>query len=131
MLSLIQELTLAVIFGGMVTFQILFAPLVFTKLEMTIARPFIRAFFPFYYLYFGILSIVLLVVALVNNNLYLSMWSAAIATGFIIARQALMPLANKATDEGKPKVFKRYHMATVLINTLQLIAIVWIYYAQI
>ena len=46
----------------------------------------------------------------------------ASALGFIVSRQVFMPLANKATDEGRQADFDRYHRITVVINTVQLIA---------
>ena len=59
---------ITLILGGMVAFQLLFAPLVFIKLDMQIARPFIRNFFPFYYLYFGILSLAGLALSLISGS---------------------------------------------------------------
>jgi hypothetical protein len=125
MFEYIQLLLIATIIGGMVTFQLLFAPLIFIKLPTEIARPFIRKFFPFYYLYFIILSIALSLVTYFtmvqdHSKTILSIFSA-IALGFIVSRQIFMPLANKATDEGRKKAFSLHHRITVLINTLQLI----------
>ncbi len=65
MLDVLQLVLLSVIFGGMVTFQILFAPLVFIKIKIDVARPFIRAFFPFYYLYFALFSLLYLSLILI------------------------------------------------------------------
>ncbi|MFQ3192224.1 MAG: hypothetical protein ACI936_003376 [Paraglaciecola sp.] len=128
MVEYIQFLIVAVILGGMLAFQVLFAPLIFIKLPSDVARPFIRKFFPFYYLYFGILSLVLVVIAYLllgqDFGVLLLVLYAASAVGFIFSRQVLMPLANKATDEGRQADFSRYHRITVLINTLQLIAMV-------
>nr|WP_297349212.1 DUF4149 domain-containing protein [uncultured Glaciecola sp.] len=128
MVEYIQFLVVAVILGGMLTFQVLFAPLIFIKLPNDVARPFIRKFFPFYYLYFGILSIVLVVIAYLllgqDFGVWLLVLYTASAVGFIVSRQVFMPLANKATDEGRKADFSRYHRITVLINTLQLIAMV-------
>jgi hypothetical protein len=112
----------------MFAFQVLFAPLIFIKLPSDVARPFIRKFFPFYYLYFGILSIVLVVIAYLllgqDFGVWLLVLYTASAVGFIVSRQVFMPLANKATDDGRQADFSRYHRITVLINTLQLIAMV-------
>ncbi|MFC4698962.1 DUF4149 domain-containing protein [Glaciecola siphonariae] len=128
MLEFIQLLLVAIVIGGMVTFQILFAPLVFIKLPNDVARPFIRKFFPFYYLYFGILSLALVVIsfALLSQNygIWICVMHIALAIGFILSRQVFMPLANKATDEGRKPDFDRYHRITVLINTLQLMSMI-------
>jgi hypothetical protein len=128
MLEYIQFLVVAIILGGMVAFQILFAPLIFIKLPSDVARPFIRKFFPFYYLYFGILSIALVGIAYLLLGQEFGVWLLVVytasAVGFIVSRQVFMPLANKATDEGRQADFSRYHRITVLINTLQLLAMV-------
>lgn len=130
MLEYIQFLVVAIILGGMVAFQILFAPLIFIKLPSDVARPFIRKFFPFYYLYFGILSIALVGIAYLLLGQEFGVWLLVVytasAVGFIVSRQVFMPLANKATDEGRQADFSRYHRITVLINTLQLLAMVFI-----
>jgi hypothetical protein len=47
----LTTLALGGLFGGILAFSALFAPLVFTKLPMEHAGPFIRAVFPWYYLY--------------------------------------------------------------------------------
>lgn len=128
MLEYIQFLVVAIILGGMVAFQILFAPLIFIKLPSDVARPFIRKFFPFYYLYFGILSIALVGIAYLLLGQDFGVWLLVVytasAVGFIVSRQVFMPLANKATDEGRQADFSRYHRITVLINTLQVLAMV-------
>lgn len=111
------------IIGGMVAFQLLFAPLVFIKLDMQIARPFIRNFFPFYYLYFGILSLAGLAVSLIYGDYVEKLIMGLCTISFVISRQLLMPLANNATDNGNKKQFDLYHRATVLINTSQLIGL--------
>lgn len=125
MLDFIQLLIVAVILGGMVTFQILFAPLIFIKLPNEVARPFIRKFFPFYYLYFGLLTIALAVVSYFLLGQDYGAWLLVVfsitAIGFIVSRQVFMPLANKATDQGRQEDFTKYHRITVMINTVQLL----------
>ncbi|MBE1286416.1 MAG: hypothetical protein GJ671_01680 [Alteromonadaceae bacterium] len=131
MFEAIEAVLLAVLFGGMVTFQLLFAPLVFIKIDIGIARPFIRAFFPWYYLYFGLLALLLTGISYFTENGLLHIVSAASLVGFIISRQVLMPLANRATDNGDTKGFKIYHMTTVAINTLQLLGFVVVYFSNL
>ena len=50
---LVAALALALTFGGMTFFSAVFTPLVFAKLSMKIAGPFIRQVFPWYYLTIG------------------------------------------------------------------------------
>ncbi|MFT4654103.1 MAG: hypothetical protein ACJA0G_000692 [Kangiellaceae bacterium] len=120
MLDALQLVILSVIFGGMVTFQVLFAPLVFIKLNIDIARPFIRAFFPFYYVYFAFLSLAYLMVSLVAANTTQAIIAGVSFIGFVISRQVLMPMANTASDNKQKSKFDLLHRTTVLINTLQL-----------
>ena len=127
-MTFVSTLLIVFILGGMMAFQLLFAPLIFIKLEMSVARGFIRAFFPFYYLYFGVLSLAALVVALVRQEYLESLVLGASFAGFVVSRQLLMPLANKATDGGNKMQFDRYHRLTVLINTLQILAIGYLIY---
>lgn len=122
MLDTIQLVLLSVIFGGMVTFQILFAPLVFIKLGIDTARPFIRAFFPFYYLYFSIFSFAYLIVCLLVGDGIQAIIAGVALVGFLISRQILMPMANAASDNSQKSKFDLLHRGTVLINTLQLAA---------
>ena len=119
-------LSLAIVFGGMVTFQVLFAPLIFIKLEEAVARPFIRAFFPYYYLYFALLSAVLCALTYFLGFIAEHIICAIVLVGFLVSRQILMPLANKATDTKQFKKFMAYHMATVAINTLQLFLVLYL-----
>ncbi len=135
MLDYVQIVVTSMIVGGMLSFQILFAPLVFIKLKSEQARPFIRSFFPYYYLYFAFLSLLLVVidgsfvfvdsladqVANTITAVLLFLTSIIVFIGFVISRQILMPRANKATDEGRSEDFTRYHRLTVLVNTVQLI----------
>lgn len=120
MLDALQIILLSVLFGGMVTFQILFAPLVFIKLNIDIARPFIRAFFPFYYMYFAIFSFAYLIVSLVAAEPIQAIIAGASLSGFLVARQVLMPMANAASDNNRKSKFDMLHRATVAINTVQL-----------
>ncbi|MFT6329204.1 MAG: hypothetical protein ACJAYN_001134 [Bermanella sp.] len=122
MFDTIQLVLLSVIFGGMVTFQILFAPLVFIKLGIDTARPFIRAFFPFYYLYFSIFSFAYLIVCLLASDGIQAIIAGVALVGFLISRQILMPMANAASDSSQKSKFDLLHRGTVVINTLQLVA---------
>ena len=58
MINLVAVFALALLFGGMIFFAAVVAPLVFTRLPAEHAGRFIRAFFPVYYLYVLISSTV-------------------------------------------------------------------------
>jgi hypothetical protein len=121
-LDTVQLILLSVIFGGMVTFKILFAPLVFIKLGINSARHFISAFFPFDYLYFSFLSFAFLIFSLLSGEHIEAIIGGISLLGFIISRQVLMPMANAASDDGQKSKFDIVHKTTVSINTLQLVA---------
>ncbi|MFD2176247.1 DUF4149 domain-containing protein [Veronia pacifica] len=130
-MAYITFFTLVVMLGGMVTFQILFAPLLFTQLGKENFSTFIRAFFPWYYIYFGLLNLILFASFIVQSILGQSDWfliflSGFSLLGFYVSRQILMPKANEASDAGEKKAFDRYHRSTVIINTIQLFIVIYL-----
>lgn len=94
-------LSVAALFGGMLFFSSVMAPLVFIKLPTATAGGFIRAVFPWYYLVMGATSLVGLIFLFVSsgNDLILE-WilMSIILFGFVVARQWLMPRINKARN---------------------------------
>ncbi len=129
---LITGLSLALTFGGMTFFSAVMAPLVFTKLPFETAGAFIRQVFPWYYFTMGATTLVALLALLVNAG-HTARWEASLLAlvllGFIVARQLLMPLINRARDEelagraGAAQRFKRLHQTSVLINGVQWTAV--------
>ena len=89
----------AMILGIMLFFSFVIAPVVFTTLDETNARKFIRRIFPFYYnVNLGISLIVLLTFIFLNKlevDFYLIL---AISSLFAISNYLLMPLINKYRD---------------------------------
>ncbi len=130
-MTIILGLLLALLFGGMLTFQLLFAPTLFTQLPLDTARTFIRRFFPFYYLFFMALTTIALVLAWLTETNTAKWLLSACLIGFIVARQYLMPAANRASDCQNKGLFNFYHRLTVIINTGQLAAISYLLYCQL
>jgi hypothetical protein len=128
----ITGLALALTFGGMTFFSVVMAPLVFTKLPFDTAGAFIRQVFPWYYLTMGITTLVALI-ALLFGASGSGMWeialTALVLAGFAYARQILMPMINQARDaevagnRDAGRRFKRLHQTSVIINGLQLLAV--------
>ncbi|HEX4917625.1 MAG TPA: DUF4149 domain-containing protein [Limnobacter sp.] len=127
--NVLTTLTLGALFGGMLMFSAVFAPLVFTKLPMAHAGPFIRAVFPWYYLYIvvlGLLSAVL--AALAGGGLAVLLPSALVGLASVYTRQVLMPQINAlrdrelAGDTQASASFNSKHRLSVMINTVQLLA---------
>ena len=129
---LVAALALALTFGGMTFFSAVVTPLVFAKLPMKFAGPFIRQVFPWYYLTMGA-AILIALTALITGTGGSATWEVAVATlvlaGFAFARQVLMPLINQARDAemsgefGAARRFRRLHLVSVVINGFQWVAV--------
>lgn len=128
MLDVIALLSLAILFGGMVCFSFLFAPLVFVKLPAEMAGSFIRGFFPWYYL-FTIVVGTLAAGTLWASTAELAAVVAAVAVSGVVARQVLMPAINRARDRelgGDSSAKRRFnllHQGSVVLNFVQMIAL--------
>lgn len=128
MLEIAALLAAATLFGGMVSFSALFAPLVFLKLPAETAGRFIRAVFPWYYLFVIVAGAgaALLAVALAPRAAALL---ALVAAGGLVARQILMPAINRARDAelaGDARAGSRFavlHRGSVVLNVAQMIAV--------
>jgi hypothetical protein len=120
-------LLLALALGGMAFFSFVFSPLVFVKLPMETAGPFIRQVFPWYFLavaaVFGLAAL-----ALVPTYPGLAALAAGMAALGAINRQILMPRINRlrdqmlAGDEAAGPALDKAHRASVGINLVQLSA---------
>ena len=128
---LISALALSLTFGGMTFFSIVVASLVFTKLPPETAGGFIRQMFPWYYLTMGattLLALVAMIPAQHEGPASEGVLTLAVLSGFIFARQVLMPSINRARDaelagrETAGRRFARLHRTSVLINGLQWLA---------
>ncbi|MGD2082907.1 MAG: DUF4149 domain-containing protein [Chromatiales bacterium] len=130
-LETLAGLALAAVFGGMLIFSAVLAPLVFTRLPADAAGPFIRAVFPRYYLVLGGLSLVaaLALTASAGPFAWETAVVAAVVLAFVLARQGLMPWINRESDlarDGDPGArhrFNRLHRLSVIVNGLQMFAV--------
>ena len=117
----------AMILGIMLFFSFVIAPVVFTTLDEENARKFIRRIFPFYYnVNLGISFIVLIIFFILSNfgiNFYLIL---AVVLLFAISNYLLMPLINKYRDNKQDKKFKYSHFISVVINSIQMICLVFL-----
>ena len=127
-------LATALIFGGMLFFASFMAPLVFIKLPAEIAGKFIREVFPYYYLVFGFLSLLLALLLVLNSNKWFVTVVLANVFAFVVARQWLMPAINASRDAlliGKANAnqkFNALHRASVVVNSIQLISFTIVLY---
>lgn len=114
----------AALFGGMLMFMAVFAPLVFRNLPEETAAGFMRALFPVYYRVGGVLALVaaLPLVAAQSYMLEIALL-VVVAAGFVFANKVLRPRLNKARDESRKDDFRRLHGVSMLLHLAQFIAI--------
>jgi len=113
----------------MIFFASFMAPLVFIKLPAETAGKFIREVFPWYYLAFGCLSLLLALLLYANPNKWFISIMLANVFVFALARQWLMPAINVTRDvvlQGDVTAnekFNALHRLSVAMNSLQLLSI--------
>ncbi len=117
----------AMILGIMLFFSFIIAPVVFTTLDESNARKFIRRIFPFYYNVNLMISFVVLLTFLFLSKLGVDLYLIILITIlFAISNYLLMPLINKYRDEKQDKKFKYSHFISVAINFAQMICLVFL-----
>ncbi|MGF1550959.1 MAG: DUF4149 domain-containing protein [Paracoccaceae bacterium] len=118
---------LALAFGGMLFFSGLFSPLIFAKLPIATAGPFLRQVFPWYFLAVAAILAVAAVAFLAAGAEGWGLVLVAMAALGVVNRQVLMPRINDlrdaqlAGDAAAGKGFDRLHKASVAINLVQLL----------
>lgn len=112
--------------GTMLFFSAVMAPLIFTRLDISVASVFIRQVFPWYYAV-GIILAALAAILLSTHSPIAATLSFCVAALGILARQILMPRINRASDRIKvngpsnvPR-FNRLHRLSVAGNGLQVV----------
>ena len=117
----------AMILGIMLFFSFVIAPVVFTTLDEDNARKFIRRIFPFYYNVNLGISLIVLITFLFLSKLGIDFYLILVITLlFATSNYLLMPLINKYRDEKQDKKFKYSHFISVVINFIQIIALILI-----
>ena len=127
MIEQISIYLIAMIFGIMLFFSFVIAPVVFTTLDEDNARKFIRRIFPFYYNVNLGLSLIVLITFIFLSKLGIDFYLIlAITLLFATSNYLLMPLINKYRDEKQDKKFKYSHFVSVVINFVQMICLVFL-----
>ena len=104
----------------MIFFPVVVATSVFKVLDEKQSSKFLRIFFPKYYLFGLILSVIGLILSIMQDNaLALSVFIFLIIS-FLFSKQILMPIINKAKNENKEERFKKLHKFSVFINFVQM-----------
>ena len=110
----------AAILSFMIFFPVVVATSVFKVLDENQSSKFLRIFFPKYYLFGLVLSLIGLIISILDkNNMSLTVF-VLIIIGFLFSRQFLMPIINKAKDKNDEKKFNILHKVSVLINFIQI-----------
>ena len=113
----------------MVFFAFVYAPLVFIKLPAETAGPFIRAVFPVYYKVMGAAAFAAGLFLMPRVESFIMI---AVGAVFFLVMLLLMPRINAArdasvtgagTDGLAAKRFSRLHRASVIINFVQMLAV--------
>ena len=123
------------ILGFMIFFPIVVAPSVFKNFNEKQSSVFLRSFFPKYYLFGIIITLIGIIISALEKDFIIILSLSFIFLGFVFSRQYLTPLINKAKDEivksnnlSKVK-FERLHRFSVIINILQIfICIIILFY---
>ncbi len=123
--SIVLLLSSAALFGAMLLFTLIVAPLVHSRLPAAEASQFLRAVFPRYYLFNGLLALVATLVAW-QYSLFLFTLALLVLAGFVVAGGYLLPAINRARErraqgEEAAQRFATLHRASVVVNLAQLL----------
>ena len=116
----------------MIFFMSVVTPSVFKTLDENNASKFLRFIFPRMFLYGFILSTAALILSIWVQNAVLTSGSLLIAILFLINAYAITPLINKYRDQynngllDSDKIFKKYHLISVLIYLFQLVVLIYL-----
>ena len=119
-------LAAASILSFMIFFPLVVATSVFKVLDEEQSSKFLRNFFPKYYLFGFILSLIGLIFSIYYENESSILIFLGIMVGFIFSRQILMPMINKAKDLNNENKFNKLHKFSVFINFLQIIGCIFL-----
>jgi len=108
--------------GVIIFFSAVVAPTVFKSLEEKEAGVFLRAFFPKYYNFGILLGIAgLIYIFFMGDMDSLLLGLIAFMTILTISGKLMIPIINNARDTANEKLFKTYHLISVLMNVVTLI----------
>ena len=121
-------LVYSLIIGFMIFFMSVVTSSVFKTLDEKNSRNFLRFIFPRMFLYGFILSFVTLLLSIYIRDQFLVIISVSVSIFFLINTYIITPKINFHRDQfndgimESEKVFKRYHLISVVIFLIQLIS---------
>jgi hypothetical protein len=119
----LAELIIAANIGVITFFTIAVAPTVFKVLPAQWAAKYVRSFFPKYYVWLGITSIV---AALLSTEIATQILLIGTGVMFFFSCWGLTPLINRSSDDGRLRTFKWLHGSSIALNIFQLGLFVWL-----
>ena len=125
MFQLTFNYLVSAIFGIMLFFSFVVAPVTFTSLNEENSRKFIRKIFPYYYNVNLGISILATLIFIFFKSFNLDFFLILlVALLFALSNYVLMPLINKFRDNNQDKNFKISHSISVVINFVQMILLI-------
>ena len=125
-------ISLQILLSGLICGVILFqtaiiAPSIFRVLSPENAGPFLRIIFPKLFMFVAILSLVGFVVSLISSNMSgLIVFFGSLL--FMLICYFIVPMTNRARDEGNNNAFKRLHTVSVVLTMLVLLSnLLWVF----
>lgn len=120
---MITNYLLAGMVGIMLFFTVVVAPTVFKVLPAEWSSAYVRNFFPKYYVFLGVVT---LICVLTEPSADGKTLLAACAALFAFTRFYLTDKINEATDVGDSKKFNILHIFSVVINVVQLLSFIYL-----
>tara|TARA_B100000676_G_C17571746_1_gene577502 strand:+ start:212 stop:613 length:402 start_codon:yes stop_codon:yes gene_type:complete len=115
----------SIVFGIMIFFSFVVAPITFKSLNEENARQYIRKIFPYYYNVNLLLCFIICIFFVVSKNFQIEFYLIlTITILFGVSNYLLMPLINKFRDNNDDKKFKYLHFLSVIINFVQIIFLI-------
>ena len=111
---------LAGVAGVMLFFSVAVAPTIFKVLPQEWASAYVRKFFPKYY---AVLGACTLLAAVLTADPTVRWVAGVCAVLFAVSWLVLTPAVNRATDQGKKRLFGWLHGLSILVNMGQLVAL--------
>ena len=111
---------LAGVAGVMLFFSVAVAPTIFKVLPQEWASAYVRKFFPKYY---AVLGACTLLAAVLTADPTVRWVAGVCAVLFAVSCLVLTPAVNRATDQGKKRLFGWLHGLSILVNMGQLVAL--------
>ena len=121
------QILLSGLISGVILFQTaIIAPSVFKVLSSNNAGSFLRTVFPKLFMFVAVLSMVGLILSLISSNtLGLIIFFGSLLSMLIC--YFIVPVTNRARDEGNDNAFKRLHNVSVVLTMIVLLSnLLWV-----